>query len=76
MPVQDLSPFNFNFLGALKIAYLVAILIYGVFALVLIKQVRIMTNTLEIELELPLKLISYLHLLAVVLVFLFALTTL
>ena len=76
MPVQDLSPFNFNILGALKIAYLVAIIIYGVFALVLIKQVRIMTDTLEIELELPLKLISYLHLLAVVLVFLFALTTL
>lgn len=76
MPTQGIPLLNFNYLGILKAAYLLAIVIYGVFSLVLVKQVRIMTDTLEIELEGLIKIISYANFIAAVLVFLFAFTTL
>ena len=74
--VQGVFPISFDFLGILKIVFLIAIGLYGIFGLVLIKQVRIMTNTLEIALEGPIKFVSYLHFLGIIGVFIFALTTL
>ena len=63
-------------LGVLKVFVLLGVGVYIVFAGVLVKQVQIMTGTVKVGLEGPIKLISYLHLAFAVLVFLFALITL
>ncbi|MEK7188820.1 MAG: DUF5657 family protein [Patescibacteria group bacterium] len=59
-----------------KAFFLFAILLYIVFALVVIKQVRLMTDTLEIGLEEIIRLVAYIHLAFAILVFVFALITL
>lgn len=65
-----------TFLGILKILVLLGVGVYIVFAGVLVKQVQIMTSTVKVGFEGPIKLISYIHLAFAVLVFLFALITL
>ncbi len=52
-----------------KIFFLVALVIYLIFALVVIKQVNIMTDTLDLSFEVPVKILAFLH-------FLFALAVL
>lgn len=76
MPAAGIASLSFQLLDLVKILFLVAIGVYSVFALVLIKQVAIMTSTLEIGFEALLKIISYLHFIGAILVFLFAFTTL
>lgn len=66
----------FNFQWVLKSFVLLGVGIYIVFAAVLIKQVQIMTGTVKVGLERPIKIISYLHLLFSILVFIFALVKL
>lgn len=63
-------------LSILKLFVLFGVAIYITFAVVLIKQVRIMTSTIDVGLEWPIKVVSYLHLAFAILVFLFALVTL
>ena len=53
----------------IKIPVLILLGLYLVFAFVVVRQTRIMTDTLEIGLEVPIKILSYLH-------FLFALALL
>ena len=65
-----------TFLGILKILVLVGIAIYVVFAAVVVKQVAIMISTVKVGFEGPIKLVSYLHFLFAVFVFLFALISL
>lgn len=67
---------SFSFLGVLKILVLFGVGLYIVFAAVVVKQVQIMTDTIKVGLETPIKIISYLHLAFAVLVFLFALVSL
>lgn len=67
---------NIPFLGILKAFVLLGAGVYIVFAGVVVKQVQIMTATIKVGLEGPIKIISYLHFLFAVLVFLFALLTL
>lgn len=55
-----------------KIFALFALVIYLVFALVVVRQVRLMTDTLEVGFELPIRILSYLHLIFAVLVLLAA----
>lgn len=62
--------------GLLKIFILVGIGVYVVFAFIVVKQVKIMNATLNVGLEGPIKLSSYLHLAFAILVFLFALLAL
>lgn len=76
MPAAGIASLNFQLLDLVKILFLLAIGVYSIFALVLIKQVSIMTSTLEIGFEVILKIVSYLHFIGAILVFLFALTTL
>ena len=59
-----------------KIFFVIGILVYDVFALVLVKQIRIMTETLEVGFETPLRLLGYLHLAFALAVLVFALTVL
>lgn len=56
-----------------KVFFLVAIAIYVVFAFVMVKQVNLMTDTLEVDFETSIRIISYLHLIFSVVVFVVAL---
>jgi len=59
-----------------KIFVLFGLVIYFVFALVVVRQVQLMTETLEVGFETQLKILSYLHLAFAILVFLAALIVL
>lgn len=59
-----------------KILFLFAIAIYLVFATVIVRQVYLMTNTVKIGFEFPVRMIAWLHLAAAIFVFLIALFTL
>lgn len=56
-----------------KIFVLFALLVYIVFSVVVVRQVNLMTETLKVGLETPLKIIALTHLILAILVFLFAL---
>lgn len=59
-----------------KIAILILLSLYLVFALVVIRQVRLMTSTLQLGFETPVTVLSFLHLAFSVLVFFSALVIL
>ena len=63
-------------LGVAKIFVLFALGLYIIFALVVIKQVSLMTKTVEVGLEGFIKLIAWAHLIFAVVVFFIALTIL
>lgn len=69
---ETLPIIGLSILGIVKIFFLFALFLYLVFALVVIKQVRIMTETLELGFEAPVKFTAYLHFLFAVAVFLIA----
>jgi len=56
-----------------KIAGLILMAMYLVFALVMVRQVRLMTDTLQLGFETPVILFSYIHLVFAVIVFFAAL---
>ncbi len=56
-----------------KIFVLFALAIYLVFSLVVARQVHLMTDTVEVGFEAPVKILSYVHLIFAILVFVFAL---
>ena len=59
-----------------KIAALILLGMYLVFALIVVRQVKLMTDTLSLGFEGPIILLSYIHLAFAVLVFLAALVML
>lgn len=59
-----------------KIFVLIALLIYIIFAFVVVKQVTLMSRTVQISLTGLLKIVGYLHLIFAVLLFVFALLVL
>jgi hypothetical protein len=62
--------------GVVKVMFLVGLGIYLVFALVMIRQVQLMANTLNGTLNLPLKLVAWVHLGIAIGVFLMGLVVL
>lgn len=56
-----------------KIFVLFALLVYIIFSVVVVRQVNLMTETLKVGLETPLRIIALTHLILAILVFLFAL---
>lgn len=58
--------------GVAKIFAIFALLLYLVFALVVVRQIRLMTDTLEVGFETPIRILGYLHLALAVLVLLIA----
>lgn len=56
-----------------KIAVLILLGMYIIFALVVVRQVQLMTDTVAVGFEVPIRLFSYLHLIFAVLIFLAAL---
>jgi len=78
MPLDNLiSGFSINSVwGIAKGFYLLGIGIYLIFAMVMIRQVQLMSNTLNGTLNLPLRLVAWIHLGLGVGVFLLALAAL
>ena len=70
LEVNDLLP---TALFGLKIAIVILMAVYLVFAVIVVKQVRIMTRTLRVGFETPVRTFAYLHLLFAVVVFLYSL---
>jgi len=56
-----------------KVGALLGIFLYLIFALIVIRQVNLMLNSLEVELEGLIKLVAWIHLLLVAGVFVFGL---
>jgi hypothetical protein len=78
MTFQDI----FNFLTTitvwhlLKIFILMALLVYLVFSILVLRQVKIMTETFKTGFELPLRIISWVHLILVCLLIVIGLVVL
>lgn len=77
MSTPDLNNFlNFVFAVSpwmiLKVLVCFSFLLYIMFALVIVKQVNLMTQTLGGQLELPLKLIAAIHLAGAIFIFVLA----
>lgn len=64
--------FAIDFLSILKVFALIGFGLYIIFALVVVRQVQLMTSTLEVGLEWLVKLISLGHLLFAIFVFFLA----
>lgn len=66
----------FNVWFLVKLLFLFALAIYLVFASVVLRQVYLMTETIKVGFEFPVRVIAWLHLFAAIGVFLIALFTL
>lgn len=60
----------------LKIFFIVGLSVYLVFALVIVRQIDIMTKTVKLQFELPMKIIGLIHLLFAFVLLIFAIVTL
>ena len=56
-----------------KIGALILLGLYIVFSLVIVRQVKLMTDTLQLGFEAPVKILSFMHLIFAIFVFLAAL---
>lgn len=72
----EILPFNMTIWFIAKILVLFAILVYVVFAGVVVKQIRVMTETVKMGFEKPLKAMSIVHLIVSLAVFILALVIL
>ena len=63
---------NFSFLGVLKIFAIIALVIYVVFAFVVVRQVQLMVDTLEVGFERPIKILVAVHFVFAILVLVLA----
>ena len=70
------------FLGAapiwsiLKIFFIIGLSVYSIFALVVVQQTRIMSKTVGLSFEFPIKILSYIHLLFALGLLIFAIVSL
>jgi hypothetical protein len=62
--------------GIVKIFFVVGLAVYLIFALVIVQQVRIMSDTVKLSFELPIKILSIIHLLFALGLLIFALVIL
>ncbi len=62
--------------GIVKIFFIVGLGVYLIFALVIVQQVRIMSDTVKLSFELPIKFLSVIHLIFALALLIFALVTL
>ena len=60
------------FFGALKIGFLIAYLLFMIFAAVMVRQVKLMRETISTPLEPLLRLLAWIQLIVSVIVFIFA----
>ncbi len=74
--MQELNIINFNFWIIIKIFFLLALALYIVFAFVITKQVKVMTETITLGFEPIAKFLALFHLCFSILVFIVALVVL
>lgn len=65
--------FGVSVILVIKIAALILLSLYLVFALIIVRQIKLMTSTLILGYETPINMLGYIHLAFAVLVFLAAL---
>ncbi len=65
-----------NILPIVEIFIIIGLLVYIVFAFVVVRQIQLMTNTIEVGFEFPVKLLGIANLIFAILVFIFALSIL
>jgi len=70
--IQFLASLTFNPWILVKLLFLIGLLIYLAFAVIVVRQVNLMIRALNGELETSLRLISWLHLIVAIGVFLLA----
>ena len=56
-----------------KICVLIALVIYGIFAFVVLRQIQLMTDTLEVGFEAPVRMLGISHLVFSLVIFVLAL---
>jgi hypothetical protein len=69
---SPVTPFFIDTWGLVKIPVLILLGLYSIFAMVVVRQVYLMTRTLDIGFELPIKVVAYLHLTFSILLVVFA----
>ena len=62
--------------SVVKIFFIVGLSVYLIFALVVVQQVRIMSETVKLSFELPIKILSVIHLLFALVLLVFAIVAL
>jgi len=70
--INNMPILSINLMAIVKIFVILALSIYVIFSLVVIKQVKLMTETVEIGTEWLMKIVSYIHFLFAVAVLIFA----
>ena len=70
--VQNLALSGFNFWFLIKILFIIALGLYLFFAIIIVRQVKIMFETLKGMLDWPIKLIAWVHLGIAVFIFILA----
>ncbi len=68
--------FTINFWSVVKLMVCFALFLYVIFAGIMVRQVSLMTESLHLGFELPLKMVAILHFLGAALIFLMALIVL
>ncbi len=74
--IQTIPLIGISIWFIVKIFFLVGIGVYVLFSIVVFRQVQLMTSTLSVGFETPVKLLALMHIVVAILVFIFALTTL
>lgn len=74
--MSNIPLLNISVWLVVKIFTLIALALYNVFAIVIVRQVKLMTDALEVGFEALVKLLSYAHLAFAILVFILALVIL
>lgn len=69
-----LFPYEGQMYGLLKIGMLVILLIYVFFALIVVRQIGVMNHVLQTKITSLLTFLGFLHLMAVLLIFILAFT--
>jgi len=60
--IESLANFSFNFHWVFKIPFLFGMLFYLAFGIIVIRQVSLMSKTLEGSFNLPIKMTAWIHL--------------
>lgn len=74
MEIVNQASFNMSVWLIVKIAAVIGLVIYVIFAFIVMKQVNLMTETLELDFERPIKAVAAFHLIYAIGVLIFALT--
>jgi len=70
--VQNLAVPGFNFWFLIKILFIIALALYLAFAVIIVRQVKIMFETLKGMLDWPIKLVAWVHLAIAAFIFILA----